>query len=192
MKLFAAIESGEEADSDLPSVRQVVYALALGALLLLVYAASPVWFHALAELALFSLGAALILLARQELVPQRHAFVPCAATGFFWAAALGILHLVLQEALLDIGRFPADAGLVLWLCARTVLALVLLLAPWCVSGTYFGRLLFPIFGSISILCVALASHGVFPAVVAEDGGFSPFRMAWEWMLVLPTRQFYAV
>ncbi|WP_298236025.1 MASE3 domain-containing protein [uncultured Azohydromonas sp.] len=167
----------------LSKVRQWVFPLILGLLLLGVQAWNPAWFHALADLLPLMLGGAMFLAASQAFGLARHAFVLCVASGFFWASVLDILHLVLQERMLDLGEFPPDASVQLWLGARLLQALALMLAPFCAGKSSVERAGFLLPGLGTLLMVALVRAQALGPMLIAGAFFSPLKIVCEWLLV---------
>ncbi|WP_169163571.1 ATP-binding protein [Azohydromonas caseinilytica] len=168
----------------LPSGGQLVSPLLLGLLLTGLHLFDPAWFHGMADLLPLTMGAALLLITRQGFDRARHASMRCAATGFFWAAVIDVLHSALQERMLDLGGFPAEAPLLLSLGARTLQATALLLAPVCAGGGAFRRLGAPGFPAAALLLVVLVRVDAWPRLQPGGEAFSVFRIAWEWLLLI--------
>jgi signal transduction histidine kinase/HPt (histidine-containing phosphotransfer) domain-containing protein/ActR/RegA family two-component response regulator len=184
MKSFAAPEPGEDAESTLPSVRRMAVALLFGGVLAVVHVLERAWFHLLAELLPLVLGSALFMVARQARGLARLAFIPCLAAAFFWAGIIGMLQAIVAERVLDMHGFPADAPWLLELCSHTVLALGLVLVPHSKRREFCEKWFSAGMGLISVLLVLLVYLDAFPAVFLPAGEFSPFKIAWSWLLVM--------
>ena len=176
--------AAEEAESALPSPRHLAMALVLVGALAWLHMFNRAWFHFVAELLPLILGSVMFIVAQQTGRLARHAFVPCLAAAFFWASVLGIFQVTVAERLLDIQAFPDEAPWLLELCSHTLLALGLLLATGCKPGSLLEKYLPVGLGLISALLAALIFLDGFPALFVKGGIFSPFKIAWNWMLVM--------
>ncbi len=157
----------------------VMYAL----LLILLSNFSYVWFHSMVELFSVVIGVALYLIALRTFSFTSNAYLLCVATGFFWSSLIDVLHTLTYEGMTKSQISPPDTPLLLWLCARSLQVLALLMAPLYLDGRPLQRWVFSGFGLLAGLLVTLVFMGAFPVVWVEGQGLSPFKIAWEWLLM---------
>jgi signal transduction histidine kinase/HPt (histidine-containing phosphotransfer) domain-containing protein len=135
--------------------------------------------HLVLELSTSALGISLYLLANDHTAAPHAGFLRCMAIGFFWSACINVLHALSGHGL----AFANDASSVLWLSARTVLLLPIVLAPRLQDQANKLPGLFVATGLLSCSLVALALSGWHPLGALEAQTSVTLVLAWEWLLV---------
>ncbi|MBV5332555.1 hypothetical protein JZU54_03100, partial [bacterium] len=143
-----------------------------------------VWFHSLAELFTVVIGVSLYLVAWGTFGFTRNSFLLCVATGFFWSSGIDIFHTLTYEGMSKSVAFPPDTPPLLWMCARSLQVLALLLAPRYLAEKPMERWVFPCFGALAAILVTLVFAGAFPVAWVAGQGLTPFKIAWEWSLIV--------
>ena len=142
------------------------------------------WFHSLIELSTVVIGMALYLIASRTFALTHNAYLLCVAVGFFWSSFIDVFHTLTYEGMTKGVQFRADAPPMLWLCARTVQVSMLVLAPHYLGPKSVPRWLFPVVGCVSVVLIVAVFNDVFPLGWSSAEGLTPFKIGWEWALVL--------
>ena len=142
-----------------------------------------VWLHSLAELFTVVIGVSLYLVARGTFSFTRNSYLLYVATGFFWSSIIDVFHTLTYEGMSKSLTFPPDTPPLLWMCARSLQVLALLLAPRYLAGKPLERWIFPSFGALAAILVALVFARAFPVAWVALQGLTPFKIAWEWTLI---------
>jgi signal transduction histidine kinase/DNA-binding response OmpR family regulator len=138
------------------------------------------WFHLLLELATAVLGVSLYLLAGNCLQTQHSGYWRCMAIGFFWSGSLDVLHALSGDGM----PLAAAASPALWLCSRTLLLLLVVLAPRlqddarALPGVFVGS------GLLSCSLAAVALSGWDPLAALDGPDMAALVLAWSWVVVV--------
>jgi len=140
------------------------------------------WFHALAEFPTIVIGVALYVVAANSFVLTRNGFLLLLAQGFFWAACLDGVHTLVYPGA---GLLPGSPGhaIELWMCARLLEALTLLLAPCCLRRRIASRWSFSLMGAIVAAALAVVFSGLLPAAFVSGHGLTVFKNAMEYITI---------
>ena len=159
--------------------------LLLSLVLILVSRSSYLLFHAFIEF--FTIGMAWILLAVlwSGAGYVRHPLPMVVAIGYFWVAAIDLVHVLAYKGM---GVFPqathdANFATQLWIIARLFEALVFLAAPLALRHPVAKRPLFWGLGAVTLLLFGLAIHGGFPDGYREGQGLTGFKIAAELVIL---------
>ncbi len=162
-------------------------ALAIGLLVtLLLVGLSGVhflWFHALAELFSIAVGVALYIIARNSYSFTRNNFLLFLAQGFFWVVCIDTIHTLSYKGM---GLIPGDdpnPATQLWLCARFLEAVVLLLSPRYLAEQTLPKWSFTLFGILTLSAIALVFLGVFPDAFVVGQGLTPLKVVSEYVII---------
>lgn len=141
------------------------------------------WFHTLVELFCVVVGAALYLIARYSHIFTRNSFLLFLAQGFFWSGILDAVHAMAYPGM---GLIPGDdpnPATQLWLCARTLEAATLLLAPRYLNGRTIEPWTFGVFGTATLAALGLVFFGGLPAAFVVGSGLTPFKIGAEYLII---------
>ncbi len=156
----------------------------LAAVLVATSAMGYQWFHSLLELSTVVVGMALYLIARRTYALTQSAYLLCVAVGFFWSSFIDIFHTLSYEGMTKGVQLRADAPPLLWLCARTIQVGLLVLAPRYLRQKSIPPWLFMAVGVCSLLLIGAVFNDLFPLGWTSADGLTPFKIGWEWALVL--------
>lgn len=170
----------EDAHRELPQLIVPLIA-ALGLVILSRF--SFLWFHTLAELFAVVVGVSLYVIASQSHAFSRNGFLLFLAQGFFWAAGVDAIHTMAYSGMgLVVGDDPNPATQ-LWLLARAIEAVTLLLAPRYLGGRDNPPWSFAALGAIACLGTTLALAGWLPAVFIPGQGLAPGKITAEYAII---------
>jgi signal transduction histidine kinase/DNA-binding response OmpR family regulator len=105
------------------------------------------------------------------------------AVGFFWSSVIDIFHTLIFEGMARAGDYPPDTPPLLWLCARSLQVLAFLVAPLWAKKTWPAKWVFAGFGLLGVALTAAVFGGLMPAAWVAGQGLTPFKIAWEWLLI---------
>ena len=144
---------------------------------------SFLWFHTLAELFCVVVGATLYLIARYSHVFNRNSFLLFLAQGFFWAGGIDAVHAMAYSGMGLIPGNDPNPATQLWLCARTLEAATLLLAPRYMDNRTIAPWTFGLFGAIALAAIALVFFGGLPDAFIADRGLTLFKIGSEYLII---------
>ncbi len=140
-------------------------------------------FHVVVELASIGVAVALFLLAWPAQRYRVESYVLFLACGYLAAAAIDLVHTMAYRGM---GVFPGyDSNLAtqLWLAARAVQAVALLLCPFLIGRRLRGGAILLGFGLAVAGLLGTIFAGVFPAAWVEGQGLTPFKIVGEYFIV---------
>lgn len=156
--------------------------LVAGALIAVSHFGYP-WFHSLAELFTVVIGVSTYLVALRTVNFTNNFYLLCVATGFFWSSFIDIFHTVTYEGMTQGAQYSPDTPPLLWMCARSLQVIALVIAPTCFDKGAQPRWMFASFGLLSAALVVLVFAGAFPVAWTPEKGLTAFKIAWEWCLI---------
>jgi len=154
----------------------------LSAVLLLCSTYSYLLFHTLAELFAIIVGVLMFVAAAYSYKYARDNFIMYLATGYFWIAAMDLIHTILYKGM---GIAPIEVvqrGVQFWIASRYVEALLLLSVPLLCSRWLGNRSKFIVFGLIASTFYALIMSGYFPDAYIEGEGLTDFKIYSEYII----------
>lgn len=141
-------------------------------------------FHTLAELFPVIISVLMLVIAWETRDFSRNYFLMFLACSFFWVGALDLVHLLVYKGMNIFPFTDANPATQLWIIARYMQALILLVAPFYLSRpvnlflTFFG------FGLISFVFASLIVTGHFPDAFVEGSGLTAFKIGSEYVIIL--------
>ncbi len=154
------------------------------ALLLVTSRVSFLFFHSIAELLSIVVAWGIFVVARTTRPFQHGGLLPFLGSAYIFVGLLDLLHTLTYKGM---GVFPlmgADTSTQLWIAARSVEAVSLLVAPFFLRRRlHFG---------VSLGCYALVTLGIlmsifwlkaFPACYVEGSGLTPFKKVAEYVII---------
>ncbi len=138
------------------------------------------WFHLVMELVTSVMGISLYFVAFSGSQHPGGGYLRAIAIGFFWSSCLNVLHALAGDQM----PFAGHISPLLWLYLRTVLVVVIVLAPRVQDDK--GKLdsLFVGAGIPSCAMLALDLSGWNPLTGLEPESLAAMALAWEWALVI--------
>jgi PAS domain S-box-containing protein len=166
-----------------PLVRGNLFPPVAAALLLLLSQYHFLPFHAAAEFLSIGVAWAMLAVMWHSYDYARNHLLMFLSIGFFWLGGIDLVHTLAYKGM---GVFP-DGGVSLapqlWISARLLEALLLLIAPALIQRPVRRLPLFIGMGALASLAVAAALAGLLPATFVEGQGLTPFKVYAEYLIV---------
>ncbi|PJA31576.1 MAG: hybrid sensor histidine kinase/response regulator, partial [Zetaproteobacteria bacterium CG_4_9_14_3_um_filter_53_7] len=156
----------------------------LAVVLLLCSFYSYLLFHTLAELFAVIVGVVMFVVAMYTYKHARDDFVMFLATGYFWVAAMDLIHTLLYKGMVIYPIDLANHSTQFWIANRYFESLVLLFAPLLCSRWLHNGVRFIAFGLIAVVCYVLIMSGYFPDAYIEGEGLTRFKIISEYIICL--------
>ena len=156
-----------------PASILLLYAVARGNYLL---------FHSVVETAAVCVGVLLFVTTRRLFPLTGNSFLTFLGVGFFWAAAVDFIHVLAYKGM---GVFPgggANLPTQLWIVARALEALVLVVSPVFLVRRLRWTRMFVLVGAIAGAGVFAVFAGWFPACFVDGQGLTSFKVGAEYAI----------
>lgn len=163
--------------------RDALVPLVAAVALMLLSRINFLWFHTFAELFSVVIGVSLYLIASQSYVFNRNGLLLFLAQGFFWAACIDAIHAMVYSGMGLVPGDDANPPTQLWLIARMIEAVTLLLAPRYLGDRQLPPWSFTAFGTVAALAVGLVFAGHLPAVFVPGQGLTPLKIGAEYLII---------
>ncbi len=139
--------------------------------------------HTLAEV--FSIVVAMTALVVATTARQftRNHFVIFVAVAIGWCAGLDIIHTVVFKGMQLLPSDSANPPTQLWIAARFIQAVAMVVAPLMLSRQLKVFWLHLIFGVVSIAAVLAIASGHFPDAFIDGQGLTPFKIHTEYLII---------
>jgi len=158
-------------------------AVFLGLYLLSLY--SYLLFHSLAEIFSIVVGCGLFLVAWNVREFIRNNYLLFIGVAYLFVAGIDLMHMLSYKGM---GVFPgSDANLAtqLWIAARYMESVSLLVAPLFIERKPRVNVLFAVFSAaFTLLLVSIFYWGIFPACFVEGVGLTKFKIVSEYVICL--------
>jgi PAS domain S-box-containing protein len=182
---------GEAADAERPSggtgrrVLSAAIGLAvLGGLYLTTFH-SYLLFHVLAEGFSITVGAAIFMLAWNSRRFARNPYLLLLGVAYLCVSALDLVHTLAYKGMGVIPEAGGNFATQLWIGARYVEALSLLIAPLFIGRRLRGDVTFIAYvGVFALIVASVFLWGVFPVCLVEGAGLTPFKKISEYVISL--------
>ncbi len=141
-------------------------------------------FHSAAETASVIVGVMLFLAAWRLFPLTGDGFLAFLGLGFLWVAGVDFLHMLAYKGM---GVFPghdADLPTQLWIVARALQALVLVVAPVFLTRRLPAVWMFVVTGMVATIGVVAVFSGLFPTCFVEGRGLTGFKVGAEYAISL--------
>lgn len=166
-----------------PLLRFSLFPLLAAALLLLLSGYHFLLFHAAAEFLSIGVAWAMLAVMWHSYDYARNHLLMFLSLGFFWLGGIDLVHTLAYKGM---GVFPGGGVSLapqLWISARLLEALLLLIAPALIQRPVRRLPLFIGMGALVSLAVAAALAGLLPATFVEGKGLTPFKVYAEYLIV---------
>lgn len=141
-------------------------------------------FHTLTELFPVMISVLMLVIAWETRDFSRNYFLMFLACGFFWVGALDLVHLLVYKGMNILPFTDANPATQLWIVARYIQALILLISPVFLSRPVSFSLTFWGFGGITFGFIGLIITGHFPDAFIEGSGLTAFKIGSEYAIIL--------
>lgn len=139
-------------------------------------------FHSVAEVFTVAVACSIFLVSWNARNFEKNGYFLFLGIGCLFAGALSVLHALAYKGM---GVFPGqDANLPtqLWIAARSVIAITLLLAPGFAGRGFDHRVALAAYAVCVSLLLASIRWGFFPACFVEGAGLTPFKVYGEFAI----------
>lgn len=140
-------------------------------------------FHLLVELFAIIIGVLLFVIAWQTYQFSANNFLMFLACGYFWLAALDMLHSLVFPGMKILPVNELGMAPQMWIATRYCEALILLTAPLFLTRGVARTPTFLGFGVISAFLSTLVLTGNFPDAFIPGQGLTPFKIYSEYMII---------
>jgi PAS domain S-box-containing protein/putative nucleotidyltransferase with HDIG domain len=141
-------------------------------------------FHTLAELVAIIIGMLMFAVAWNVYPYSRNNFLMFVACGYFWIAFLDLFHALTYKGMTVFMVADANPASHLWIVARYMESIVLLIAPLFLFRALKRNTLFLLFMLATISLLALIMSGTFPVAYIEGQGLTRFKIVSEYIIIL--------
>lgn len=142
-------------------------------------------FHTLAELFAITIGMLMFAVAWHTYPYSRNDYLMFLACGYFWIALLDLAHALVYKGMSVLPVADANPSTQLWVAARYMEGVLLLLAPLFIKRQGLRRgLVFLGIGVIASALFALVMTGHFPDAYVEGQGLTAFKINSEYIIIL--------
>jgi PAS domain S-box-containing protein len=164
-------------------VKTLVIPLILALLLLVFSQVSFLLFHTLAEFFAIVVAILLSVVAWQMYSFTRNHFLMYLGCGYFWIAALDMVHALTYKGMSIIPITGSDIAIQLWLSARYLEALLLLTAPSFLVHQLNRNIAITFFGFFAFIVLIIIMSDSFPTTFVEGKGLTEFKVFSEYLII---------
>lgn len=144
---------------------------------------SYVLFHALAEGFSIAVGFGIFMLAWNSRRFTRNSYLLFVGVAYLCVSALDLLHTLAYKGMGVFAGASGDLAAQLWVGARYVESLSLLVAPFFIGRRLRGDVTFIAYvGIFALIVAAIFLWGVFPVCFVEGVGLTPFKKISEYVI----------
>ena len=161
----------------------VLTPLLLAVLLILFSQVSFLLFHVLAEFFAIVVAILTTVVAWQMYTFTRNHFLMYLGCGYFWIAALDMLHTLSYKGMSILPPATTDLATQFWVGTRYIEALLLLTAPWFLSRPLNRIMAFSAYAAIAGMLVIFIFAGIFPETFIEGQGLTAFKVNSEYVII---------
>ncbi|MCF8482681.1 MAG: hypothetical protein K9H25_19840 [Rhodospirillum sp.] len=140
-------------------------------------------FHVSSELFISAVGLMMFFIASSVARFGRSHFMLVLGAGFFWVALLELFHTIAYKGMGVLFHGSANEATQLWVAARLIEALTLVVAPLFIGRRVSAVLAFLGFGLLAVASASAIILARFPDAYVEPGGLTAFKVAMEWLVI---------
>jgi diguanylate cyclase (GGDEF)-like protein/PAS domain S-box-containing protein len=144
---------------------------------------SHLLFHTLAEFFPIAIALIMFAVAWDTYAITRNNFLMYLACGYFWVAALNLIHTFAYEGMSILNTQHADPSMQIWMASRYLEAFLLVTAPLFLVRKLNRIIAFMAFALVAILLLALINNGYFPQTFIDGEGMTGFKVTSEYFLI---------
>jgi len=165
------------------NVKTLILPTALAVLLILSRQNSFILFHTLAEFFAIVVAILTTVVAWQMYSFTRNHFLMYLGCGYFWVAALDMMHALSYKGMPIFEVTGTDMATQFWIGTRYLESILLLSAPWFLTHSLRRNLVFTLFSFGAIALSLLIFSGNFPVAFIEGQGLTKFKVYSEYVIV---------
>lgn len=158
--------------------------ISLAILLIVISQYNFLLFHTLAELFAIIVAITMSVVAWQMYPLTRNNFLMNLGCGYFWIAALDLLHALSYQGINIFGNEIPDLSIELWVATRFCEALLLLVSPYFLNRALNKTFAFSLYGLISVAVCSIIFTGNFPLAFVEGSGLTAFKIYSEYFIIV--------
>lgn len=140
-------------------------------------------FHVLAEFVAIGVAALMAVVAWHTYSYSRNHFLMFLACGYFWIAALDLVHTLVYKGMNIYPIEIANPATQFWIGTRFSEAMLLLVAPLFFTRRVNRGIAFIGFGIVSVILYTLIMTGNFPDAYIEGEGLTQFKVNSEYFII---------
>lgn len=140
-------------------------------------------FHTLAELLSIVMAFAAMVVASTSQRFARHHFVVFISLAIGWCAGLDLIHLLVFKGMNLIPGDSANPATQLWIAARFMQALALVLSPLLLTRRIHVGWVHAALGFTALVVVTSIWTGHFPTAYVDGQGLTPFKIYAEYLII---------
>ncbi len=141
------------------------------------------FFHALAEISSIVVAFTAMVVATTSAKFAKNHFVVFVSVAIGWCAGIDLIHTLVFKGMHLLSGDSANPATQLWLVARYMQALVLLISPFALRRYFSPLRLHLAFGLVASLLVAWVFSGHFPVAYVDGQGLTPFKIYSELVII---------
>lgn len=162
--------------------KSLIIPVFLAILLVIASQFSFLLFHTLAEFFAIVIAILTCVVAWQMYSFTRNHFLMYLGCGYFWIAALDMMHSLSYKGM-SIVPATEDTAIQFWIGTRYLEALLLLTAPWFLAHSLKRNTTFALFFIIASTLTILVVSGYFPTTFIEGQGLTKFKVNSEYIII---------
>ena len=172
-----------------PTTRKVLFLkwfliLVLMAGILLTRLSSYLLFHSIAEIFSIVVAFSIFILAWNSVAFARNGYLSVLGMGLLFVATIDTLHMLAFKGMGVFSFATIDPSAQLWLAARYLQAIVLLVAPFFLHKTLRVGLIMGALSTVTVLLVSsILVWDIFPTAYASGVGLTPFKIVSEYIII---------
>lgn len=141
------------------------------------------WFHTAVEFSSAVIGITLYIIASSSFHLHRNRFLVFISQAFFWSACLDIVHAMVYPGM-GLAGTNFNPPPQLWIGARSLEAMVLLLSPLVLDRPGRHAWTFWAMGTLSVGWMWLVFAGLLPDFFVPGQGLTPIKVALEYAIIV--------
>jgi len=145
---------------------------------------SYILFHSLAEIFSIVIGCSIFILAWNSRRRLDNDYLLFLGIAYLFVSGLDLIHTLAYKGMEVFPGYDADLSTQLWIAARYVQALSMLIFPVFLRRKLHVYLVFPGYAVATSLLLWAIFAGIFPACFVEGVGLTPFKKASEYIISL--------
>ena len=142
-------------------------------------------FHTITELFIIVIAGVMFIIAWNTRRYLNNNYLLFLGIGYFFIAVIELLHTLAYPGMDIFTGYGTNLPTQLWVAARMLEAVILLIAPFMLSRRLHPYREFFIFGVVTAgIITAVFVTGTFPACYIEGVGLTPFKVVCEYLIIL--------
>lgn len=162
----------------------LIFPSVISALLLIYSQYNALAFHTFIELATVLISFIVFILGWLTYNSSENRFLIFLSCGYFWVGILDLYHAFLFPGVNIFVQSSSNTTIQFWMIARSLEALILLIAPFVFNRKINKYIIFFIISLISIVSIHLVFRNQFPLFFIDGKGLTPQKIYGEYLIVI--------